>query len=172
MIYASLGTLVNRHKHLYRVIAAACNGLDAQLVLSLGGSGSPEEFHDLPGSPLVVAFAPQMELLARSSLMITHAGLNSTLESLSHGVPLVAVPITFEQPAIAARILGTGVGDFITSSQVTPARLRAKILQVLYTTSFRQVAQQFQEAIAKTDGCTKAAEIIEKVIYTKKPVLA
>ncbi len=172
LIYASLGTLVNRHKHLYRVIAAACDGLDAQLTLSLGGSGSPEEFHDLPGSPLVVAFAPQMELLARSSLMITHAGLNSTLESLSHGVPLVAVPITFEQPAIAARIRGTGVGDFITASQVTPARLRAKILQVLYTTNFRQAAQQFQEAIAKTDGCTKAADITEKVIHTKKPVLA
>jgi len=46
------------------------------------------------GSPLVVEYAPQLELLAKARLTITHAGLNTVLDSLSNGVPLVAIPIT------------------------------------------------------------------------------
>jgi len=39
--------------------------------------------------PLVVEYAPQLELLAKARLTITHAGLNTVLDSLSNGVPLV-----------------------------------------------------------------------------------
>jgi len=52
-----------------------------------------EAVQRLPGSPLVV-YAPQLELLAKARLTITHAGLNTVLDSLSNGVPLVAIPIT------------------------------------------------------------------------------
>ncbi|MGA7216366.1 MAG: hypothetical protein WBX20_19355, partial [Terrimicrobiaceae bacterium] len=37
------------------------------------------------GSPIVVPFAPQLELLRRAALTITHAGLNTALESLNQG---------------------------------------------------------------------------------------
>jgi hypothetical protein len=57
-----------------------------------------EAVQRLPGSPLVVEYAPQLELLAKARLTITHGGLNTVLDSLSHGVPLVAIPITYEQP--------------------------------------------------------------------------
>lgn len=50
--------------------------------------------------------APQLEVLERSTACIMHAGLNSTPESLTLGVPLVAIPITNDQPAVAARVEG------------------------------------------------------------------
>jgi UDP:flavonoid glycosyltransferase YjiC (YdhE family) len=86
VIHASLGTLQNRLAHVFRVIAEACAGLDAQLVLSLGNekASAPE---NLPGIPIVVSYAPQVELLRRAALAITHGGLNTTLESLSEGLP-------------------------------------------------------------------------------------
>jgi UDP:flavonoid glycosyltransferase YjiC (YdhE family) len=112
----SLGTLLNRQRHLYYTIAQTCDGVKAQLVLSLGGSGSLDGPSSLPSSAVMVSFAPQRELLARAALTISHAGLNTTLESLSAGVPLVAMPITFEQPGIAARIRWTGVGESVSVS--------------------------------------------------------
>jgi UDP:flavonoid glycosyltransferase YjiC (YdhE family) len=58
----------------------------------------------LPDDAIIVDYAPQLQLLKKASLCITHAGINTTLESLSNGVPLVAIPIANDQPGIGARI--------------------------------------------------------------------
>ena len=170
IIYASLGTLVNQHRHIYQIIAEACAGLKAQLVVSLGGGAEPEEYRDLPGDPLVVKFAPQRELLAGAALTITHAGLNTTLESLCEGVPLVAIPIACEQPGIAARIRWTGTGDFLPPSRLSASRLRSMIEQVLGNPKYRNAARRMRDALHPVQGSTQAAEIIETVIRTKQPV--
>lgn len=170
LIYASFGTFVNRHKHLYRVVAEACAGLDAQLVLSLGGAARTAEFPNLPGAPLLVEFAPQYELLSRAALTITHGGLNTALESLAHGVPLVAIPIAFDQPGVAARIRWTRTGDFVTLRRVTAGRLRALIATVLHDPIYKIAAARMREAIQSTNGLRKSADIIERVILTKQPV--
>jgi MGT family glycosyltransferase len=172
LIYASFGTLVNRHKHLYRTVAESCAGLDAQLVISLGGgAGHVNELAGLHGRPLVVEFAPQLDLLSHAVLAITHGGLNTTLECLSAGVPLVAIPIAFEQPGVAARIRWTGTGEFVTLRNVTPERLRAAIVRVLGEARYRESAVHMRLAIARTGGSAQAAGIIEEVIHTRKPVL-
>lgn len=80
LIYASMGTVMGSVLKTFHHIAEACVGLNAQLVISLGGSASPESLPALPGSPLVVEYAPQLELLRKAALTITHAGMNTTLE--------------------------------------------------------------------------------------------
>ena len=90
LVYASMGTLQNRQKSIFDAIAAACAGLDVQLVLSLGNRDQQRE-SKFVGTPIVVPFAPQLELLRRAALTITHAGLNTALESLAQGVPMVAI---------------------------------------------------------------------------------
>lgn len=170
LIYASLGTVANRHERLYLMIVRACAGVDAQLVLSLGGAGNTLRSAGLPGSPVVVDFAPQRELLSRAALAITHAGLNSTLESLSEKVPMVAIPITFEQPGIAARIQWTGAGVSIPSSSANVARLHAAVKKVLHEPSYHAAASRIGDAIAQSGGAAEAARIIEEVVRTGKPV--
>lgn len=164
VIYASLGTVVNQHRYIYRAIAEACEGTNAQLVISLGGAPVQDEHRTLPGSPLVVQFAPQRELLKRAALTITHAGMNTTLESLECGVPIVAIPITFEQPGIASRIRWTGTGEFMTLSAASPSRLQASISHVLGKARFGQAAKAMSEKIKATDGRVQAATIIEEVV--------
>ena len=167
LVYASLGTVVNSQGRLYRTIAEGCAGLDAQLVLSLGGAEMRGGLDNLPGSPLVVSYAPQVELIRRAALTITHAGLNSTLESLAEGVPLVAIPVTFEQPGIAARIRWTGAGEFIRAGALTANRLRSAVTKVLGNSAYRQAAERMKIAIAQSRGGRQAAAIIEEVIRTK-----
>ena len=163
LIYASLGTLLNRQMKIFYTIAEACVGLDVQLVITLGRSEDLESLPEFPGSPLVVAYAPQLELFRRAALVITHAGINTTLESLSNGVPLVAIPISNDQPAVAARIAWTGTGEVIPLSKVSVEKLQKAIKRVLTEGSYKKNALRLQESIKRAGGVSQAADIIEQV---------
>ena len=171
LIYASMGTIQNRLVEVFYQIAAACEGLDAQLVISLGGSATPESLPNLAGNPLVVEYAPQLEILQKATLTITHAGMNTTLECLSNAVPMVAIPIANDQPGVAARIAWAGAGVAITLKRLTVPRLRTAISQVLTQPSYKQNALRLQKAIKRAGGVTRAADIIEQAVSTGKPVL-
>ncbi|MEG4109823.1 glycosyltransferase [Microcoleus sp. S13_C5] len=172
LIYASMGTVQNRLLDVFKIIASACEGLDAQLVISLGGSATTESLPSLPGNPIVVGYAPQLELLQKAALTITHAGMNTTLESLSNGVPMVAIPVANDQPGVGARIAYTGVGEVVPLKELSVPKLRSAIEKVLTQESYKQRAIEMQEAIGRSGGVKKAADIIEQVVLTGKPALA
>jgi MGT family glycosyltransferase len=172
LIYASMGTLQNRLRWVFETIAAACEGLDAQLVISLGGSAKPESLPNLPGKPLVVEYAPQLALLRKAKLMITHAGMNTTMECVQQGVPMVAIPVTNDQPGVAARIAWNGAGEFVPLGRLNVLRLRRAIQQVLNQNSYQQQILRLQEATHRAGGVRRAADIVEQAISTGKPVLA
>ncbi|SKB13860.1 Glycosyltransferase, MGT family (fragment) [Planktothrix sp. PCC 11201] len=161
----------NRLLDVFQNIAAACEGLEAQLVISLGGSTTPESLPKFLGNPIVVSYAPQLELLQKATLTITHAGMNTTLESLSQGVPMVAIPVANDQPGVAARIAWTGVGEVVPLKQVSVPKLRSAIQKVLTEPSYKARAIALQQAIQRSGGTRRAAEIIEQVISTGEPVL-
>lgn len=161
LVYGSMGTLQNGSEPIFRAIAEACCGLDAQLVLSLGGGIEPEELGELPGTPLVVRYAPQLELLKQAAAVVTHAGLNTTLEALAEGVPLVAIPQGNDQPGVAARIAYRKVGVVIPLRRLGVRRLRQAIGAVLREPMYRSAARQMQEAMSKVNGLRLAANVIE-----------
>lgn len=164
LIYASLGTLQNRKPEIFEIIAAACVGLDAQLVISLGNPEADISNLVFQGSPIVVPYAPHQQIIKRAKLIITHAGMNTTLGALSSGVPLIAVPITNEQPAIAARIAYTGSGEVVKLSGLNIDKLKTVIQQVLSQDSYKSNAARLQTAIVQAGGVKRAACIIEQVI--------
>jgi zeaxanthin glucosyltransferase len=172
LIYASLGTIQNplKLRWIFQKIAESCIGINVQLVISLGGSGSPESFSNLPGNPVVVKYAPQLELLQKAALTITHAGLNTTLESLNNGVPMVAIPITHDHPGVAARIAWTGTGEVVRLSRLNVPSLRDAIQRVLTEDSYRKNVLRLQQAIHRAGGLKQAANLVEQVICTGKPV--
>jgi zeaxanthin glucosyltransferase len=172
LIYASMGTLQNRLLWVFKAIAEACEGLGAQLVISLGGSADPEVLGKLPGNPLVVRAAPQLDLLDRATLTITHAGMNTAMECLARGVPMVAIPITNDQPGVAARIAWTGTGLVVPPARLTARKLRKAIKRVLTEPSFKARALEMKQAIARSGGLARAVDVIEKVLETRQPVLA
>ncbi|MBC6430887.1 glycosyltransferase [Nostoc sp. HG1] len=172
LIYASMGTVQNRLLGIFKSIAEACNDLDAQLVISLGGSATPESLGSLPGNPLVVGYAPQLELLQKATLTITHAGMNTTLESLKNGVPMVAIPVANDQPGVAARVAWAGAGEVVPLSRVNVPKLRTAIQKVLTEDSYKKNAVRLQEAIQKAGGISRAIDIVEQVVATAKPVLS
>lgn len=97
--------------------------------------------------------------------------MNTTLGALSSGVPIVAIPITSEQPGIANRIAMTGAGEVIKLKKLSVPQLKATIERVLTENSYKQNADRLQEAIRQAGGIRKAADIIEQVSATNKPVV-
>jgi zeaxanthin glucosyltransferase len=167
LVYASLGTLQNSREPVFRCFAEACRGLDVQLVISHGGGLSPQEAAALPGDPVVVGYAPQFDLLARAALTLTHAGLNTVLDSLANAVPLVTVPITYEQPAIARRVEWSGAGRSTPFAGLNAARLREIVRDVLQQPSHREAARRIGDAIINAGGVARAADIVEAALASQ-----
>ena len=174
LVYASLGTLQNRLTEMFTTIAEAVAPLNVQLVISLG---SPDQdaaslAARWSGNPIVVPIAPQMALLDRATLAITHAGLNTALESLARGVPMVAIPITNDQPGVARRLEWLGLAEVVLPRQLTAPRLRAAVEHVLGDPGYRERARARAAEIARLDGLVRAADIVEEAFRTNAPVFA
>jgi MGT family glycosyltransferase len=161
LVYASLGTLQGSREPLFRCFAEACRDLNVQLVISHGGGLSSEQAGALPGRPLVVPYAPQCEVLARAGLAICHAGLNTVLDALANGVPLVMTPITYEQPAIARRVEWIGAGRSLCLRRLTVGRLRRAIQDALSQPEYVEAARRMREACIRAGGAGYAAEIVK-----------
>jgi MGT family glycosyltransferase len=163
IVYASMGTLQNGLVDIFRSITQAAIGLkELQFVLAVGGQLDPKQLGAVPANVMVVNYAPQIEILKRSALCITHAGLNTALESLSSGVPMLALPITNDQPGVAARIANKKVGLVIPPDQASPRNFVAAIKQVLGDPTFGDNVRKVQEAIRSTNGLSVAADILER----------
>lgn len=172
LIYASLGSVQNTKQEIFSCIAAACEGLDVQLIITHGGGMNAEAVQKLPASPLVVKYAPQLEVISKAKLTITHGGLNTVLDSLSCGVPLVAIPITYEQPGTGARIKWTGTGEVIPLNHLSIAKLREAIVRVLTEEDYSNNALRIQQAIRASGGVKRAVDIIQQVVTSQQPALS
>jgi zeaxanthin glucosyltransferase len=163
LIYASMGTMLDGLADVYSmIIAAAPKHKGVQLVLSVGDQLDPEQIGSLPTNTILVEHAPQLDLLKRASVCITHAGLNTVLESLAQGVPQVAIPVTVDQPGIAARIAEKKTGLFVPLKKLTLSNLSLLLDQVLNQPTYRDNARYFQKVIAETNGLSVAADLIEE----------
>jgi MGT family glycosyltransferase len=165
-------TLQNDLEHLFSSIAQAVGSRPgAQLVMSVGWV-DPARIESLPENAIVVRSAPQLELLKRSTLCITHAGMNTVMESLTQGVPLVAIPIMNDQPGVAARIAYTKTGAFVPLQQMTVPRLAGLIDEVLGNPEYRQNAMRMKQAISDANGLEKAVDLLEEAFQLKPQAVA
>jgi UDP:flavonoid glycosyltransferase YjiC (YdhE family) len=98
--------------------------------------------------------------------------MNTVLTALGCGVPLVAIPITNEQPGIASRLARTKAGKMLQLSKLNEVTLRTAISEVLSDSSYRIKAQQLQKTIQASGGVDRVADIIEMAAQTRQPVLA
>ncbi|MFN9546955.1 MAG: glycosyltransferase [Cyanobacteriota bacterium] len=161
LVYASLGTLQNSRPEIFAQIAAACLPLNVQLVISMGNPKSVPL--KLPGNPLVVAYAPHQQVIERATLVISHAGLNTTLTALGSGVPVLAIPITNEQPGIAARVAYSGAGRVMPLRKLRVEALTSLVAEMLTNPQYRAKAQRLQGEFNQAGGVVVAADWIEGI---------
>jgi UDP:flavonoid glycosyltransferase YjiC (YdhE family) len=160
LIYATLGTTRNVQPSVFRMIAQACADLNLQLVIALGNRMDPELLAGLPGEPLVVRFAPQLELIKLARVVISHAGPNTSFEALIEGKPMIVIPLAYDQPAIAARLAHFRIAEVLPFKRLSAHKLRAAVTNVLNDSTYAQAAQKMRNKLRSVDGTRCAADII------------
>lgn len=164
LIYASFGSVMGQQSNLFECIAEACVDLNVDLVISTGGAEITPFLKKLPGNPIVVKYAPQIEILKRSRICITHSGLNTVLESLSCGVPLIGVPFGNDQKGIASRIDRAQVGKIIDIKKLNSIQIKQIIIEELSSNKLLEKSKYFQKKIISSGGSQKAADLIIRVV--------
>lgn len=173
-VYASLGTLQGHRFSLFRRIALACRRLDMPLLISHCGGLTAQEVARLTrdGASLVTDFVPQREALAQAAVVITHAGLNTVLDALEVGTPMLALPIAFDQPGVAARIEHAGVGLRMNHRLASPGRIGNALKRLLREPAFGRRAARLGEEVRCAGGAERAAVLIEAAILGRMPEVA
>jgi MGT family glycosyltransferase len=138
VLVAFSSTFQNQRATLERVVLAL-GALDVRALVTTGpaldGLGSAA-----PANVAVVASAPHARIIPSASLVISHCGHGTTLKTLSHGVPLVCMPMGRDQVDNAARVAWHGAGMRIESSAPVDA-IRRAVTTVLGDERYRRGAQ-------------------------------
>ena len=161
LVFASLGTLAGRQRSLLRAICAAADRLGVRLALAHAGGFVADEAARLPGQPILRDLFPQRDVLAQADACITHAGLNTVLDCAAARVPMVAIPLAFEQPATAARLAHHGVAKVVPRRRADAGAICDALSAVLEDASFRDRLAGPAAEIAAAGGVERAARLAE-----------
>ncbi len=158
VIYISLGTVINNNPAFFRASIQAFAGAPYTVVMSIGDTVSLASLGTLPPNFIVRPFNPQLEILQRSALFITHAGMNSVHEGLYYDVPLLLVPQTQEQNFVANSVQALGAGSVLKDQSA--AALRPSAERILADSSYRAKAAELGAVLRSGGGAPRAAELV------------
>jgi len=168
LVYISLGTIFNTNPEFYRQCFSAFADHPGQFVLSAGARTDLTALGPIPPNFIVRNFVPQLDLLERSDLFITHGGMNSVHEGLFYGIPLLVVPQQGEQAVVARQVERNGAGLVLGGEwpfgRVSADELRAALERMLQggvpNEQFRAAAARLGDALRAAGGPARAAEEI------------
>lgn len=186
LVYMSLGTIFNHNLFLFEKVIQALKDFDKKAdrsikscqiktIISLGESGM-KAFEEklarreleLPDNILLRAKVPQLEVLKRADLFITHCGMNSASETIKYGVPVVAVPIDGDQPLVAKRICDElSLGVRLDPLTIEIDQIGNAIDRVLSEDTFRTKIRELSKVSAIYNGKVDGAKIVMDFLNQK-----
>lgn len=117
-----------------------------------------------PANVLIVSAAPQLAVLRRSRLAITHAGFNTVKECALYGVPMVALPLSHDQPRNAALIRYHGIGVAFESARLTTEQLDAAVTRVRDCPTMRDRCQQLRCSLETANRERRALRHVDELL--------
>lgn len=164
VVLVSLGTAYNDRPDFFRMVAESAADRPWHVVMALGDLVDPAELGNLPPNVEARAQVPQLAVLRHASAFVTHAGMGSTLEGLTFGVPMVAVPQMAEQRANADRIAELELGRALDPAALSADWLWRAVHEVVSSDRIRDRLAWMQQQIDEAGGATAAADEVERVL--------
>jgi MGT family glycosyltransferase len=183
LVYISMGTVFSNNLPLYSKIIDSllllkddCSLEDLKFenidfVISAGKTldGLLSKYTELPSNILILQSAPQLEILKRASLFVTHCGMNSMNEAIYYGVPIIGIPINADQPLVAHRAtteLGVGLSfDFVS---LKPIELKGAITTILGDDDYGERTFKLSQDSRMYNGKENGANEIIQFIKSQK----
>lgn len=161
VLFVSLGTgPLNQNPEFFRTAARALGGSGWHVVMAVGDKVDRAELGAIPDNFEVRQYFPQPTVLRHATAFLSHAGMNSTMESLYHEVPMITVPQMPEQEANADRVEELGLGRRLR--ELTAERLRALVDEVSADESVRARLAEIGPVVRGGGGADLGADAVEK----------
>jgi zeaxanthin glucosyltransferase len=128
VVYVSFGSFLSARGDVLATVLEALRPLGLRVAAA---TGSATGLPDVPRDWLLRSYLPQVALLDRAAVLVTHGGNNSVTEALTAGVPMVVLPFSTDQFAGAAAVEAAGLGIALDPSAVTPSEVAAAVRAVL-----------------------------------------
>jgi len=117
-----------------------------EAILTLGAAVSAGAIR-VPRNIEPIPYADHDQLLPRCAAVVTHGGLGTTLRSLTHGKPLLLLPLGRDQQFNAGRVVELGAGVCLPV-EASPDEIAAALVELLAQPRFREAAADAAAAIA------------------------
>jgi UDP:flavonoid glycosyltransferase YjiC (YdhE family) len=168
LIYCSFGSHTHRYKQsapFFQVLIDAVKRKpEYQLVLAVGAHLSPSEFGPAPSNVVLVNMAPQLKMLERASMMVTHGGLGSVKECIFLNVPMIVFPALWDQPDNAARIAYHGLGLCGNINHPSAQGISSMIDRVHHDQSFKARVVSMGEKFREIEKSERGVQLIESIL--------
>ncbi|XP_045643205.1 UDP-glucuronosyltransferase 3A1-like isoform X1 [Ursus americanus] len=142
-VLVALGSMVSafQTQELLREMNSAFAHLSQGVIWRYKPSHWPEDIR-LSANVKIVDWLPQSDLLAhpRIRLFVTHGGMNSIMEAIQHGVPMVGIPLFGDQPENLNRVEAKKFGVSIQLKQIKAETLALKMKQVIEDKRYKSAA--------------------------------
>lgn len=164
LVYISLGTAFRARATFFEACVIAFRNAPYQIVLATGENVRV----DAPSNFFVRPAVPQLEILKRAAVFITHGGMNSVNEALYFNVPLVMIPQGGDHGWVAGRAAELGAGIVIQNQELERdaqsggMRLRKAVEGILTGSRYKLAAEKIGESLRATGGAAAAADEIGK----------
>ena len=163
-VFASLGTVQGHRWRRFRAMSRAVHAAGGQIFVGHCGKLTERQQARI-GADFTADFIPQRAALRQASLTICHAGMNTVLDSLEAGVPLLVRPIAFDQKGSTARLIHHRLGERMGRGQKA---LNAQVKRMLGDAALKQRLRAITGDFAVSGGTARAVELIEAAYGNSK----
>ena len=168
LVVVSLGTLHSGGEDFFRTCVEAFAAMPATVLLVVGRRTEPPAAESLPANVAVRSVVPQLEVLQHAAAFVTHGGMNSVLEALRFGVPMVVVPQHVEQlcigQAVAQQSGAVVLRHHLHGRRIRADELRTAVRALLNHESYRAGARALGQSLSTGGGSAAAADQIERLL--------
>jgi UDP:flavonoid glycosyltransferase YjiC (YdhE family) len=168
VILVTQGTIATHSSELIEPTLKAMEFEDAFVVAA---GADPTVLSDIPANARVETFVPFGPLMPLVDAYVTNGGYGGITIALANGVPVVSGGTTEDKAEVGGRVAYAGVGINLKTNRPTTEQLRTAIFSVLRDPAYRQRAQEIQQDFATHKGPAEAADLLEQLAATGKPVL-
>ncbi len=152
-VYVSLGTVFNGKPAVYAKILDGLATTGAHVVVSAGDSHRALAARAWPRTR-VFHSVPQVALLPKVDVVVTHGGNNTVQECLAAGRPMVVLPFGGDQLVNAARVAQLGVGVGLAARSFDEGEVAAAVIRVR---GLADKAEAIRAALEGVDGAARGA---------------
>jgi UDP:flavonoid glycosyltransferase YjiC (YdhE family) len=169
-VYFTLGTVFNLESgDLFTRVLSGLRQLPVDVVVTVGRDIDPGSFGPQPDNVHVEGYVPQSALLPHCALVVNHGGSGSVIGALTHGLPMVVIPMGADQPLNAARCEQLGVGIALDAVRATPETIREAVTTILENPSYRAAAERIRDEIVRLPEPDAAVPLLERLAESAHP---